>query len=227
METTAPPLVPADAKPRKRSSVRHTRAIQRDRRQRLTSAPPAEAVAERLTEIVHPATLAQVSYFHLLGLRARVLSLPVMMGLVLGLLWRQIGGVMELVRVVGGVLDLDTYGFSVRILTNIISVFRNSEMAFLSVCCPHCQGDQVVKRGTTAQGKQRYLCQQADCPTKTFILDYSYNGYLPEVKKQIIDMAMNGSGIRDTARVLNISPSTVISEIKKKNPVLNRSTTGY
>lgn len=127
----------------------------------------------------------------------------------------------------GGVLDLDTYGFSVRILTNIISVFRNSEMAFLSVCCPHCQGDQVVKRGTTAQGKQRYLCQQADCPTKTFILDYSYNGYLPEVKKQIIDMAMNGSGIRDTARVLNISPSTVISEIKKKNPVLNRSTTGY
>ncbi len=100
-------------------------------------------------------------------------------------------------------------------------------MAFLSVCCPHCQGDQVVKRGTTAQGKQRYLCQQADCPTKTFILDYSYNGYLPEVKKQIIDMAMNGSGIRDTARVLNISPSTVISEIKKKNPVLNRSTTGY
>lgn len=100
METTAPPLVPADAKPRKRSSVRHTRAIQRDRRQRLTSAPPAEAVAERLTEIVHPATLAQVSYFHLLGLRARVLSLPVMMGLVLGLLWRQIGGVMELVRVV-------------------------------------------------------------------------------------------------------------------------------
>lgn len=100
METTAPPLVPADAKPRKRSSVRHTRAIQRDRRQRPTSAPPAEAVAERLTEIVHPATLAQVSYFHLLGLRARVLSLPVMMGLVLGLLWRQIGGVMELVRVV-------------------------------------------------------------------------------------------------------------------------------
>lgn len=100
-------------------------------------------------------------------------------------------------------------------------------MAFLSVCCPHCQGDQVVKRGKTAQGKQRYLCRQADCPTKTFILDYSYNGYLPEVKKQIIDMAVNGSGIRDTARVLNISPSTVISEIKKKNPVLNRSTAGY
>ncbi len=28
-------------------------------------------------------------------------------------------------------------------------------------------------------------------------------------------MAMNGSGIRDTARVLQISPTTVIEELKK------------
>jgi hypothetical protein len=100
LETPDQPKAPAGAKPKKRSSVRHTRAIQRDRRLRLTSAPPAEAVVERLREIVHPATLAQVSYFHTLGLRARVLTLPVMMGLVLGLLWRQVGGVAELVRVV-------------------------------------------------------------------------------------------------------------------------------
>jgi transposase-like protein len=29
-------------------------------------------------------------------------------------------------------------------------------------------------------------------------------------------MALNGSGIRDTARVLKISPTTVINELKKK-----------
>ncbi|WP_404791318.1 IS1-like element transposase [Altericista sp. CCNU0014] len=29
-------------------------------------------------------------------------------------------------------------------------------------------------------------------------------------------MALNGSGIRDTARVLKISPSTVIEEFKKR-----------
>ena len=67
-----------EAKPQKRSSVRHTRAIQRDRSQRPLGALPAEAVVARLTEIVHPATLAQVSYFHGLGLRARLLTLPVM-----------------------------------------------------------------------------------------------------------------------------------------------------
>jgi len=100
METAAllPPTVAPKAK--KRSTVRHTRAIQRDRSKRPIGAPPAEAVVARLTEIVHPATLAQVGYFHGLGLRARLLTLPVMVGLVLGLLWRQLGGVSELVRVV-------------------------------------------------------------------------------------------------------------------------------
>ncbi|MFO1430781.1 MAG: IS1-like element transposase [Candidatus Competibacteraceae bacterium] len=29
-------------------------------------------------------------------------------------------------------------------------------------------------------------------------------------------MALNGSGIRDTARVLEMSPSTVINELKKR-----------
>jgi len=46
-------------------------------------------------------------------------------------------------------------------------------------------------------------------------LDYSNQGYLTEVKLKVTDMAMNGSGIRDTARVLKISPVTVIKELKK------------
>jgi len=33
-------------------------------------------------------------------------------------------------------------------------------------------------------------------------------------------MCLNGSGIRDTARVLKISPTTVINTLKKKGPVL-------
>jgi transposase-like protein len=74
----------------------------------------------------------------------------------------------------------------------------------------------VVNRGKTENAKPRYLCQQPECPTQTFILDYDYQGYLPEVKKQIIDRALNGSGIRDTARVLEISPTTVINELKKE-----------
>ena len=36
-------------------------------------------------------------------------------------------------------------------------------------------------------------------------------------KRQIVDMAMNASGIRDTARVLHVSPNTVINELKKRH----------
>jgi len=83
---------------KKTSSVRHTRAIQRDRSKRSLAAPPDAEISQRLTEIVHPATLAQVAHYHDLGLRERVLNLPVMVALVLSMIWRQIAGVSDLVR---------------------------------------------------------------------------------------------------------------------------------
>src|SRR3954452_12544372 len=92
--------VEATPKAKKKSTVRHTRAIQRDRSKRPLSTPTDEQVGARLTELVHPATLAQVSYYHALGLRERILTLPVMMALVLSMLWRQLGSANELVRVV-------------------------------------------------------------------------------------------------------------------------------
>ncbi len=91
---------PTTTKPAKKtSSVRHTRAIQRDRSKRPLVAPPDAQISQRLTEIVHPATLAQVAHYHDLGLRERVLTLPVMVALVLSMIWRQMAGVNELVRV--------------------------------------------------------------------------------------------------------------------------------
>ena len=89
-------------------------------------------------------------------------------------------------------------------------------MVLIPVLCQVCGHDKISKRGKTENEKQRYLCQNPECSVKTFILDYDYNGYLPEVKKKIIDRAINGSGIRDTARVLEISPTTVINELKKR-----------
>lgn len=93
-----PPKSDGPAPRKKGSSVRHTRAIQRDRSKRPPAAPPAEAVTERLAELIHPATLAQLDHFRALGLRERVLTLPVMVALVLSMVWRQIGSVAELHR---------------------------------------------------------------------------------------------------------------------------------
>ena len=88
-------------------------------------------------------------------------------------------------------------------------------MALISVSCPHCHDKNVCKMGFSSLGKQRYLCREAACQ-RSFILNYTHNGSIPGIDKKIIDMAMNGSGIRDTSRVLNISQSTVIGTLKKR-----------
>ncbi len=96
-------------------------------------------------------------------------------------------------------------------------------MVFINVHCPKCDGLNIVKHGKLPNGEQRYRCNDSDCECRTFILNYQYKGCLPEVKTKIIDMAMNASGIRDTARVLEISPTTVINELKKKRSSCNMS----
>ena len=70
-------------------------------------------------------------------------------------------------------------------------------MAVESVRCPHCEGAVVVKYGTTTNGKERFRCQNAASCGRTFIRKYVYQGRLPQVKRQIVEMTLNGSGVRD------------------------------
>ena len=47
------------------------------------------------------------------------------------------------------------------------------------------------------------------------MLKYRYRAYEQGIKEQVMEMAINGSGIRDTAQVLKINKNTVISTLKK------------
>ncbi len=96
----------------------------------------------------------------------------------------------------------------------------------VAIECPHCHSTEVTKNGKSPVGKQRYLCQNADCPYRTFVLTQTYPGRTREVKQQIVEMTLNGSGVRDIARVLHISPTTVIQELKKtRSPQASESGT--
>src|SRR5215213_10346009 len=92
---------------------------------------------------------------------------------------------------------------------------RREPMVSVPVQCPYCHSTEVIKAGKQANGTQRYQCQNGQCARRIFLLQYHDRGRVPEVRRQVIDMAVNGSGIRDTARVLRISPTTVIAIIKK------------
>jgi insertion element IS1 protein InsB len=89
-------------------------------------------------------------------------------------------------------------------------------MAVVPVQCPQCQSIAVVKYGTQPNGAQRYRCQNPACTRHIFLLTYQDRGRLPEVKRQIVDLTLNGSGVRDIVRVLGISSATVIDTLKKR-----------
>lgn len=87
-------------------------------------------------------------------------------------------------------------------------------MVLEAVICKHCGQTQQVKRyGTTRAGTQRYRC--FDCG-RTFVKTYTHKARDPLVKAQITQLGLNGSGVRDTARVLGINRNTVSSHFKKK-----------
>jgi len=84
-------------KPRK-NNVTHTRAIQRDRSLQPLREPPPEAIEQLLEELVSPIVYAQAATYRVMGLRQRILTLPVMVAFLLGLIWRQVGSVSDAVR---------------------------------------------------------------------------------------------------------------------------------
>ena len=89
-------------------------------------------------------------------------------------------------------------------------------MATIAVSCPDCYSTQIIKAGKQPNGTQRYRCQNPACERTIFQLTHVAHGRLPETQQQIIEMALNGSGIRDTARVLRVSPVTVLRVLKKR-----------
>jgi transposase-like protein len=95
---------------------------------------------------------------------------------------------------------------------------------YQEITCPNCGSNYIGKAGRNASGVQRYRCANPECPTKSFMLEYRYRAYEPGIKTQLVDMAINGSGIRDTARVLGIDKNTVINTLKKSRMASCKST---
>src|SRR5918912_1130952 len=145
--------IPSSTKKKKPSSVRHTRAIQRDRSKRPTVAPSAPQVEARLSELIQPATFAQVASFQQMGLRERVLTLPVMMAFVLSLIWRHLGSVAEATRVLRqeGLLWVEPTKVSSQALTERLGSL------------PACLFEQVL-HDILPQMQQRWQSRQRPIP---------------------------------------------------------------
>ena len=95
-------------------------------------------------------------------------------------------------------------------------------MATIEIFCKHCNSYNVkfVGYNYSISGLKKQRCECKSCGKK-FQLDYAYASYRSGVKEQIVSMSQNGSGIRDTARVLKVSRRTVHQELLKKKTKSN------
>lgn len=86
--------------PRKNPALRYPIPLARDHaRPRTVPAPTTAEFDAHLSLLVYPAAFGMRDRYRAMGLRERLLSLPVMVGILLSLVWRQIASVSELQRV--------------------------------------------------------------------------------------------------------------------------------
>lgn len=88
-------------------------------------------------------------------------------------------------------------------------------MVLISVKCPFCNSDNVVKYGKNSKGIQVYMCKNKECSHGKFPEKYTYRACDPEIKEQIYDLTVNGNGTRAISRILRISKDTVSAALKK------------
>jgi transposase-like protein len=74
--------------------------------------------------------------------------------------------------------------------------------------CPYCNSNNLQKNGKSITGQQRWRCQMCK---KYFQRAYRYNARKQGIKEKIIEMTLNGSGVRDIGRVLKINKNTVVA----------------
>jgi transposase-like protein len=85
----------------------------------------------------------------------------------------------------------------------------------VTVQCPFCKSDKVSKNGYNKTGKQVYKCNNTECKRSNFVEEYTYKGCDPAIREQVLKMAVDCTGTRATARILDISKDTVTSILKK------------
>ena len=89
--------------------------------------------------------------------------------------------------------------------------------------CPNCKSKNLVKNGFTKNKKQQYYCKT--CCKRS--IDYYCNQSYIITDKSIIQLTKEGLGIRSSARVLQISTTTLLKRIIKIAKAIKKPITKY
>ena len=133
--------------------------------------PQDETLLAQFEELVSPAIYAQSAYYRSLGMRDRILNLPLMVAAILAMLWRQIPSVCELTKTLNreGVLwmrpvKVSQPALSTRLLTFPAELF---EKVFLTL---------LPKLQERWRGRKRPIPEAVRCALQHFWHIYSVDG---------------------------------------------------
>ena len=87
-------------------------------------------------------------------------------------------------------------------------------MITITVECPHCGSDQLVRNGRAPNGKQRYLCRACQKQSREHPTPHAYP---QERREEILRAYEERSSLRGLERTFGVSRHTVIGWIKKSH----------
>ena len=85
-------------------------------------------------------------------------------------------------------------------------------MVTITLNCPHCQSDALVRNGHAPNGKQLYRCCSCGRQSRE---NPGSSAYSAERKEEILRAYQERSSLRGLERTFGVARSTVISWLKK------------
>ena len=86
-------------------------------------------------------------------------------------------------------------------------------MVTITICCPYCGSDDLVRNGHALNGKQKYRCKACNRQSRE---NPAPNGYTEERKEEIINAYQERSSMRGLTRTFHVARNTVKKWLKKR-----------
>src|SRR6266581_2394664 len=91
-----------------------------------------------------------------------------------------------------------------------------SLMVTVTICCPYCGSEDLIRNGHASNGKQKYHCKSCKRQSRE---NPAPNGYPEERREEIMRAYQERSSLRGLTRTFKITRNTVKNWLKKSSKI--------
>ena len=86
-------------------------------------------------------------------------------------------------------------------------------MVTVTICCPYCGSEDLIRNGHASNGKQKYRCKACKRQSRE---NPATNGYTEKRREEIIKSYQERSSLRGLTRTFGVARNTVCNWLKKR-----------